>query len=177
MAETFKKGKRAISIDVDEALAERKIFQLTDMVVDSTQKIATRYLNTRKNTTTWTVKELEKNAAGEIISIIDLYEGDWDDTEDGLSFIPTGISIVPIAPTVTNNDPANPPTFDWSAITYATQYRYKYTTQKESAWTITTDTEFTPTSALATGTHILEVQSGNAYGEWSSSDTSSIVIA
>jgi len=91
--------------------------------------------------------------------------GNW--SESG-SFTITVDTTAPAAPVVTGTTPTNDttPTWSWNAVTDAVEYRWSF---DESAWTVTTDTSYTPDTSLAEGDYTLYVQARDAAGNWSAS--------
>ncbi len=90
-------------------------------------------------------------------------------------FIITIDLTAPDAPTVLATTPTNDttPNWTWLPVGDAVNYRYGY---DELNWTETTDTTFTPGSALTAGNHTLYVQAQDAAGNWSVSGSKEVVI-
>lgn len=100
---------------------------------------------------------------------------------DGISLILTNTGIsAPNPPVVTGSTPTNDttPTWSWTSGGGGNgNYRYKLDNSDLSTGSIpTTETTYTPATALPEGPHILYVQEKNAAGNWSPSGSFTITI-
>jgi hypothetical protein len=66
------------------------------------------------------------------------------------------------------------PTWTWDPVTGAA--RYRYSTDNGLTWTVTTQTNYTPSSDLADGNYTLYVQAGDACGNWSTSASCTLTV-
>ena len=85
----------------------------------------------------------------------------------------------PSAPAVTGSSPTsdNTPTWSWTSGGGDGNGTYRHQLDTEAgAWTQTTNTDWTPASALSDGAHTLYVQERDAIGNWSSSGSFAITI-
>jgi hypothetical protein len=106
--------------------------------------------------------------------------GNWSASGSLTILINLIIPIVPTSPTVTGVTPTNDttPTWSWTPGGGGNgTYRYKLDNSNFSTGaTQTTNTSYTPGSALSDGAHTLYVQECNAAGNWSNSGSKNITI-